>query len=1684
MSLHDASDDDNDFSALERVPTEDYFMTDTDDCDSTSIGATDPVSQLGDLDALVLSEIDVCRTFPGVEDFDWAESERRMKMRLRSLVDVDHSAVLCFTLPASYPVEIPSVAVLHVDEDQGPADRLHLQRVLQLRLQELCNAAAVSSGPISTSLIAAQRVLDAVDVPAHPTLWADVPCVQYMPAQLQYGPLPKTPYPEHQQRRRFDHTWSLNSISEALLKFATKEVAMSTSMCVSGARTITTPSVLKNFVEEWANMYETATDEQRAYMHEPRPAYHGTPRRDVLDSIAENGMLAPGEMLYGQSLPVAHGQAYGEGAYVSPTLELSQFYAHTTGDGDVIVVVCLAAMGIARDVSVPCRRHENKSSKTTDNDCMCFRCHRHLGGYHSNHNRSDVFVLYSGCQILPVLEVTCSVRGGTDDPFPVTPQRTVFRARDPNKKPARPPPRDRLMTEAEFRLGVCATPLPAFEALHVLEFDAALAESSAATTRESCVYVVDWSTSAARDLVVGCLNELRRLNPHDGSIEETILLCGRTFETLMPTQMHAMGTVTADRLEQTVAYASRTKILSGAMQALGIITQARENAKATANEHVLDSIQSETTEHSALLERDSVHDVDPSLADSTQSLLNSMKRSYLRRRRTLQHHVSLYLVVCGNDNLEEEYRRRLLEHMSTVRSNAEVAITVKVLVLGTNTGAAQIPMQIKLQMQSSSAWEHFPFYAVNSATSIPRVLGPLLKEIKLERERRGVRVTVPRNERLLASEGFCQSLVHRPTTSTTVSLPLVARGRVAVLWRGHVPQALSIDGNEVAVYHNDQYPKREVVEVLTPSNGWVSCLAVLNGFSGQLHAELLKAMRETPDTDGTAIGPYTFTWKDYGRAKKITARRTSESTNGVVFLCRKATRTSCEFTVAQTMSLLQRLCLDLKQHIVTDTDDSAVKTAAADISKCLESLKKGTADEELLRCATPNERVDLVRHYRRVLNDMDMVMNEVVDLLNYRREALSIDRRMTWVVRSSKMKFGARALRRADAVVSETEDEVMRSMMQEMREFLSYYDSEERKNRESGAPPTPGSWSSLHSGLDGAQSVAAMEPVVRSIEVSLRNKNNKNVSLSDLIYTCGMPGLMCRVRRQECSIVNPWTVVVEYVSSTFTDTASSLVAVELQMPMFDAQREACSDALVLVDPQQASLYHRFMKLKLYQSYLATVFTRNPLLVVPGQHTALLIVALVQACLQLLELARDPKRKGDDTLWRQNVVATLRIADSLKTMNYGSVSFGNIIKCLFKPNPGLYFTEAPDNDITTVCKVLVCLACGGDAVRRLFVDDSLTDQRAAVAMSLLGEATSRGCRSQIRKHPSYKPGGGKDVAHAIVTRALRISEDSVMCPTPDEEPDHDEATLVHSTAYDLEAGLRVSGAFFVKTWTNCSPQAVVACLGLAECLAQYPGPNSAADDIIVTEVTRRFRSQDISMRSFLPRYHPGTDPRLLQVALYVQGIVHHDSASRRGGLEGLDDPNAVLCLEASAARKVIYKQRLFDKRSRLNAQGKEHRRRARLETELEAQRAFLEAHVGCPKLFTEDEVRTINATRPATDQLELEPNGLLRHHCTFVSCPQYLTNMATAKDVVTGSRHGLFTHIKYFVYPLRYYVPGLHNAVIRLLRNADVRRVSDDAALVERVLKIVRVESSESRREVEQYVPLIRNSILELWKEQE
>ena len=108
--------------------------------------------------------------------------------------------------------------------------------------------------------------------------------------------------------------------------------------------------------------------------------------------------------------------------------------------------------------------------------------------------------------------------------------------------------------------------------------------------------------------------------------------------------------------------------------------------------------------------------------------------------------------------------------------------------------------------------------------------------------------------------------------------------------------------------------------------------------------------------------------------------------------------------------------------------------------------------------------------------------------------------------------------------------------------------------------------------------------------------------------------------------------------------------------------------------------------------------------------------------------------------------------------------------------------------------------------------------------------------------------------------------------------------------------------------------------------------------------------------------------------------------------------------------------------------------------LEEAQPFMKYHT-MPKIFHWNEIAAMNLERPKDDQLEQLESGLLKHHCCYPDCPEFLQNLATETDRTTGTRHGLHRHIRHNQTVLNNYVPSAHLVARRLFARVGGEAIS-------------------------------------------
>jgi hypothetical protein len=394
------------------------------------------------------------------------------------------------------------------------------------------------------------------------------------------------------------------------------------------------------------------------------------------------------------------------------------------------------------------------------------------------------------------------------------------------------------------------------------------------------------------------------------------------------------------------------------------------------------------------------------------------------------------------------------------------------------------------------------------------------------------------------------------------------------------------------------------------------------------------------------------------------------------------------------------------------------------------------------------------------------------------------------------------------------------------------------------------------------------------------------------------------------------------------------------------------------------------KTDLDKMYLGYLFTRNPHLYMSSQKIALMTVAFVRL---IEKIFIDKQNKLCNKALCNKA---LELLEHIKILN----GQNDQIKELFddivnNDNFESYLTET--NSVASVCKILGGLTV--QAVREKLYENKKKYSRFAFA--LLAESIMRSCKALIRIQ--------KKDGNTMIQSILGLSK----------------KTDLDNYKFDMKRCMKYTNRIIKKRYTNCSPFAVVAVL-------EFLANDNDFDSF----------SKNASMKSFLDKHLPDQEGDVTQVALYLQGLKYNKSKYRQD--IKFDDPETII--------NDIVKEQVTLVRNKQNMlKYMSDKRNTRYIKRLGAAQEYKIYHTA-PKIFNYKLIADMNGKRPLDDQLELTQSGLLKHHCCYPNCPDYLTNFCTAKDRrLTGKyrydkndRQGLMHHLRHN-HLNNNYVPSFH-----------------------------------------------------------
>ncbi|CAK8989085.1 Hypothetical protein SCF082_LOCUS1669 [Durusdinium trenchii] len=669
-----------------------------------------------------------------------------------------------------------------------------------------------------------------------------------------------------------------------------------------------------------------------------------------------------------------------------------------------------------------------------------------------------------------------------------------------------------------------------------------------------------------------------------------------------------------------------------------------------------------------------------------------------------------------------------------------------------------------------------------------------------------------------------------------------------------------------------------------------------------------------------------------------------------------------------------------------------------------------------------------------------------------------------WLKRASQMKYGVKVLQRAKkSGVAEDQD----LWLKQLDALLALELPEQQNDGVAVRSMVTGA-----AALEQFQEMKQMAPQLRSLRPSAA------------LYSCGAVGVALRLRRSDATEVEPWLLLVEHVSTSYVDTASAALYLDANQILHDDAGEVAPDVAVLA-MEPADFYKWFRTSEMYKSYLAMVFTRNPLGQVPGQAYALPVILWVKTAELLISRApksssqRDPSDAipSEEAQWfRAMLRIHLTAAETVRQMTQSRGATSELAEALAGPDPSAALTEA-EGGPQSVCLALAACCFAPSALRNFWGQRGLElarsrslqrahsktlqrgeeDDRAGwpkrlrrLALAMMAEAVSRACRRLVRSVCLSSNEAEGEVLKKLLWNALGLDQSSVAPVSALGEPDDPKLAKPegHSDECDVVIAQRKSallfapqGKYFQVALTNCTPQGVVGTLMLH--MAMLQGTLDPSSDQAVELLMKQLWTREIFMKAFVEAVLPGeVSPGSVQAALYVQGLRYHSAKQRRGGLAPLSAPEQILHTLAREQRHLAYLEQLRAKLASQSSGARKAARSAKRQVELST---FAPAHAGLPRRFTPKEISDLNVCREASDQLELLPNGLLCHHCCFPSCPRYLCDLRTEKDklaqaseavgrnaVLASRRNGLFRHLAPMMYPEAQgedvYIPQLHAGI--------------------------------------------------------
>ena len=335
----------------------------------------------------------------------------------------------------------------------------------------------------------------------------------------------------------------------------------------------------------------------------------------------------------------------------------------------------------------------------------------------------------------------------------------------------------------------------------------------------------------------------------------------------------------------------------------------------------------------------------------------------------------------------------------------------------------------------------------------------------------------------------------------------------------------------------------------------------------------------------------------------------------------------------------------------------------------------------------------------------------------------------------------------------------------------------------------------------------------------------------DLFEYFDFVGLGIRIKNSSSSEIEPWNLIVEYVSTEKKQMYQMVIANESDNKILDLKGKKING---LVLDWVGEKYKPVNKI--YYSHLLTL---NPYLFVPNQEISLIVNSWVSQVEKIFKLVikknyqstklNEPINYNFDNLTKLFEIA-LELYMRIKKLSTKNKEISQLYFELLNKTNSLEYLTSTKNNITSINKIFSALS--------LFDFESSKNIMEDLGSVLLAESTIRNAR--------------------VITKILKKSKEQMIF----DFLGLDEKTNLDLWSFDktrINKCVRISNKLFFKQYTNCSPFSVVGCLGFISSYNDFVNTNKLKTEnleldnqnkLLIEYLIKQFIENKISMYNFL------------------------------------------------------------------------------------------------------------------------------------------------------------------------------------------------------------------------------------------